>query len=69
MDEPITTKAYQCSRCRLLYDVGDYCSCLAGIDPRIGHREKGDAARCREGFGRLETDRRWHEKFAWEEPE
>ena len=40
-------KAYQCSQCTKLYDNEEYCMCLAGIDPRPNHRERGDAETCR----------------------
>jgi len=40
--------------------------CLAGIDPRPNHREKGDAAKCKENFEYLKPSEQWHERFAWE---
>ena len=60
------TKAYQCSQCAQLYDTGEYCMCLSGIDPRPNHREKGDAELCRDNFRHLEPSEQWHERFAWE---
>lgn len=60
-------KAYQCSKCAKLYDNDEYCMCPAGIDPRPNHREKGDAAKCRESFEPLKPSEQWHERFAWED--
>ena len=40
--------------------------CLADIDPRPNHREKGDAERCRQNFEPLPDNQIWHKKFAWE---
>lgn len=62
----MTTRAYQCSRCELLYDADEHCGCLVGMDPRTDHREKGDADKCRSNFKALGRDRQWHEPFAWE---
>ena len=58
--------AYQCSTCTKLQDYDEYCQCLAGIDPRPNHREKGDAEMCRKNYEALETENQWHKKFAWE---
>lgn len=59
-------KAYQCSKCKQLYDLDERCECLAGIDPRTNHRTKGDAKRCIKNFELLPEKDRWHEKFKWE---
>lgn len=59
-------KAYQCSRCTHLYDCDEYCMCLVGIDPRPKHREKGDAAKCRQNFEQLPDNQVWYEQFSWE---
>ena len=59
-------KTYQCSRCTKLYDNDEYCMCLAGIDPRPNHREKGDVVKCKQNFESLPDKQIWHEKFAWE---
>ena len=60
------TRAYQCSRCELLYDADEHCGCLAGIDPRTDHREKGDAELCHKNFEMLPEEDQWHAKFPWE---
>lgn len=57
-------KAYQCSQCAKLYDNEEYCMCLAGIDPRPNHRERGDAETCKKEFEPVA--KQWHERFAWE---
>ena len=44
----------------------EYCMCMIGIDPRIGHREHGDAEECKRNFEPLPPEGIWHEKFAWE---
>lgn len=59
-------KAYQCSRCAKCYFTGEHCICLADVEPRPGHREKGGAELCRNSFVELPESEIWHEKFAWE---
>lgn len=59
-------RAYQCSRCARLEDADEICVCMAHIDPRPNHREKGDAKICRENFEELPESEIWHEKFSWE---
>lgn len=59
-------KSYQCSRCNKLYDCDEYCMCLAMIDSRPSHRNKGDAEICKKNFESLPQNQVWHEKFSWE---
>jgi len=59
-------KAYKCSQCEHLQDYDDMCGCGIGIDPRIGHREKGDAELCKKNFKLLPKEKHWHAKFSWE---
>lgn len=59
-------KAYQCSKCKQLYDYDEYVQCLIGIDARTNHREKGNAELCRNSFEPLDEKKQWHEKFSWE---
>lgn len=59
-------KAFQCSRCCNLYDVGENCVCSAHIDPRPNHRCDGDSEICKKNFKPLEEDKLWHVKFHWE---
>lgn len=59
-------KAYQCSRCTELYDNDEYCMCMAGIDPRPNHRQKGDAKVCKQNFKPLVENQIWNERFSWE---
>lgn len=59
-------KSYKCSKCALLLDNDEYCYCLADIDIRPGHREKGDVEICENNFIPLEEKQQWHEKFNWE---
>lgn len=59
-------RAYQCSRCKKLYDGDECCACMADIDPRPHHRERGDAEKCRENFELIEEQKEWHVKFPWE---
>ena len=60
-------KAYQCSKCKNLIDMDEYCRCSIVYDIRPNHREKGDAKLCRENFEYIEEDKQWHEKFSWED--
>lgn len=59
-------KAYRCSECALLQDLDEIVMCSAGIDPRIGYREKNDADLCKKSFELLPENKQWHEKFSWE---
>lgn len=58
-------KAYRCSECKNLRDYDEYCGCPV-VDPRLNHREKGDAELCKSSFEQIEKEKRWHEKFSWE---
>ena len=40
--------------------------CMAGIDPRPNHRQKGDAKVCKQNFKPLADNQIWHERFSWE---
>ncbi len=59
-------KAYQCSRCELLYDSDEFVICCAHIEPTPSRREKGGAEECRKNFKPLKEEDRWHGKFSWE---
>lgn len=59
-------KAYQCSKCKHLYDNDFICTCQVGIDPRPNQRVKGNAKLCRKNFEPLEPKKQWHEEFYWE---
>lgn len=59
-------KAYQCSKCALLCDYDEYCSCSVLGDMRPQNRKKGDAEICKKNFELLPEKERWHEKFNWE---
>lgn len=58
--------AYQCSICENLYDLDEYVMCMADVDPRTNHRQKGDADKCKKAFTLLAKKDRWHEPFKWE---
>lgn len=59
-------KAYQCSKCKNLIDMDEYCYCRFVYDIRPGHRDKDAVKTCRENFEYLEENKQWHEKFYWE---
>ena len=63
-------KAFQCSRCSNLLDLGDYCSCrFTDIDPRPDRREQGNRELCLKNFDPLPPDKIWHVSFSWEDNE
>lgn len=62
-------KAYQCSKCSLLdidFTYPGRMLCLAGIDPRPKHREKGGAAKCKTEYKELPINEWIRPPFSWE---
>lgn len=62
-------RAYQCSQCKHLTDLDEYCRCFLVFDIRPPYREKGDAKICKDNFEFLAKKDRWHKPFYWEQRE